>query len=92
MRPFRLAAAFLLLVAFAPALFAKEPPSMPSQWFTDEAGLVSGSDAAALNEKLRTFEQSSGTQFIIYIFRSLDGDPLEDFTVRCAHKWKVGNK
>jgi len=91
-RPLRFAAALLLVVALAPALLAKEPPPTPSQWFTDEAGLVSASDASALNEKLRAFEQSSGAQFIIYIFKSLDGDPLEDFTIRCATKWKVGNK
>ncbi|HEX7192604.1 MAG TPA: TPM domain-containing protein [Thermoanaerobaculia bacterium] len=92
MRPFRFAAFLLLLVALAPALLAKEPPPSPTQWFTDEAGLVSASDASVLNEKLRAFEQSSGAQFIIYVFRSLDGDPLEDFTIRCAEKWKVGNK
>lgn len=92
MRPFRFAAVLLFLAALAPALFAKEPPPAPTQWFTDEAGLVSASDASALNEKLRAFEQSSGAQFIIYTFKSLDGDPLEDFTIRCATKWKVGNK
>ncbi|HEV8435309.1 MAG TPA: TPM domain-containing protein [Thermoanaerobaculia bacterium] len=92
MRPFRAAAALLLLVALAAPALAKEPPPAPTQWFTDEAGLVQGSDAAALNEKLRAFEQSSGAQFIIYVFKSLDGDPLEDFTIRCAEKWKVGNK
>ena len=92
MRPFRFAALLLLLVALAPSLLAKEPPPTPTQWFTDEAGLISASDGAALNEKLRAFEQSSGAQFIIYIFKSLDGDPLEDFTIRCAEKWKVGNK
>lgn len=92
MRPFRLAAVLLLLVALAPSLLAKEPPPTPTQWFTDEAGLLPASDGAALNEKLRAFEQSSGAQFIVYVFKSLDGDPLEDFTVRCAEKWKVGNK
>ncbi|HEX3582261.1 MAG TPA: TPM domain-containing protein, partial [Thermoanaerobaculia bacterium] len=81
-----------LLLGAGLSAFAKEPPPTPTQWFTDEAGLVSSSDAAALNEKLRAFEQSSGAQFIIYVFKSLDGDPLEDFTVRCAEKWKVGNK
>jgi uncharacterized protein len=91
-RPFRFVAVLLLLGSLAPALFAKDVPAAPAQWFTDEAGLVSSSDAAALNEKLRAFEQSSGAQFIIYVFRSLDGDPLEDFTIRCAEKWKVGNK
>ncbi len=92
MRPFRLAAVLLLLAAVAPSLLAKEPPSTPAQWFTDEAGLLSASDGAALNEKLHAFEQSSGAQFIVYVFKSLDGDPLEDFTIRCAEKWKVGNK
>src|ERR1043166_3242322 len=82
----------LAVMALAAPVLAKEPPPTPTQWFTDEAGLLSGSDAAALNEKLRNFEQSSGAQFIIYIFKSLEGDPLEDFTIRCAEKWKVGNK
>ena len=92
MRPFRFAAVLFLLAAIAAPLFAKEPPPAPAQWFTDEAGLISSSDGAALNEKLRGFEQSSGAQFIIYVFKSLEGDPLEDFTIRCAEKWKVGNK
>jgi uncharacterized protein len=91
-RPFRVAAFLLLFAALAPSLLAKEPPAAPTQWFTDEAGLVSSTDASALNEKLRAFEQSSGAQFIVYVFKSLDGDPLEDFTIRCAEKWKVGNK
>ncbi|HEY2323521.1 MAG TPA: TPM domain-containing protein [Thermoanaerobaculia bacterium] len=92
MRPFRFAAALLLLATLAAPALAKEPPPAPTQWFTDEASLVPASDAAALNEKLRAFEQSSGAQVIVYVFKSLDGDPLEDFTIRCAEKWKVGNK
>src|SRR5689334_1539616 len=82
----------LLTLSIALPAFAKQPPPTPTQWFTDEAGLISQSDGAALNEKLRAFEQSSGAQFIVYIFKSLDGDPVEDFTIRCAEKWKVGNK
>jgi uncharacterized protein len=91
-RALRLAAFVLVALAATRAAFAKDVPPPPAQWFTDEAGLVSSTDAAALNEKLRAFEQSSGAQFIIYIFKSLDGHPLEDFTIRCATKWKVGNK
>jgi uncharacterized protein len=92
-RALRFAAAFILVTVVAgTTAFAKDVPPPPTQWFTDQAGLVSASDAAALNDKLRNFEQSSGAQFIIYVFRSLEGDPLEDFTIRCAQKWKVGNK
>jgi len=79
-------------VAFAFSALAKQPPPSPTQWVTDEAGILAASDASALNEKLRAFEQSSGAQVIVYVFKSLEGDPLEDFTIRCAEKWKVGNK
>src|SRR5207248_9377413 len=48
--------------------------------------------AHAINEKLAAFEQRSGAQFIIYTFPTLDNEALEDFTIRCAEKWKVGNK
>src|ERR1043166_3321644 len=82
----------LAVMALAAPVLAKEPPPTPTQWFTDEAGLLSGSDAAALNEKLRAFEQSSGAQFIIYVFKALAGGPDEDFTIRGAQNWKVGNK
>src|SRR5262249_20377461 len=34
----------------------------------------------------------SGAQFIVYTFPTLGGESLEDFTIRCAEKWKVGNK
>ena len=81
-----------LLLALAASLLALEVPEAPKQWFTDRAGVVSASDADALNQKLAAFEQRSGAQFIVYIFRSLEGEALEDFTIRCAERWKVGNK
>ena len=82
--------AFLLFCASA-ALALDVPPS-PTEWYTDEANLLDSSQASALNEKLRAFEQQSGVQFIIYVFPALQGESLEDFTIRCAGKWKVGNK
>ena len=82
--------ALLLLIATDAA--ALTVPSAPAQWFTDTASIVDSSQATALNEKLRNFEQQSGAQFIIYIFPSLEGEAMEDFTIRCATAWKVGNK
>jgi uncharacterized protein len=92
-KTFLLAAAFgLLLVFCAGSLIALDVPPAPTQWYTDTAGLLDSSQAAALNEKLRSFEQQSGTQFIIYVMPLLDGEALEDYTIRCASKWKVGSK
>ena len=82
-------AALLLLASSARAL---DVPPPPTRYVTDSAGVLTESDAHALNEKLAAFEQSSGAQFIIYTFPTLGDEALEDFTIRCAEKWKVGNK
>src|SRR5689334_9151094 len=80
------------LFLFAARAFALDVPPPPAQWFTDAANVVDSSQASALNDKLRNFEQTSGAQFIIYVFPTLGNEALEDFTIRCAEKWKVGNK
>jgi uncharacterized protein len=81
-----------ILVALAISAQALDVPPPPTTYVTDKANILSESDAHALNEKLAAFEQRQGAQFIVYIFPTLDGEALEDFTIRCAEKWKVGNK
>lgn len=87
----RVLSALLLLLAAAP-LAALDVPPTPTHWFTDTAGVVDSAAASQLDQKLAAFEQRSGAQFIIYIFPSLENEALEDFTIRCVEKWKVGNK
>jgi uncharacterized protein len=69
---------------------ALEIPPAPDRWFTDKAGIVSPTEGDLLNRKLESFEQSSGAQFIIYVFPSLENESLEDFTIRAVDRWKVG--
>ncbi|HUP49403.1 MAG TPA: TPM domain-containing protein [Thermoanaerobaculia bacterium] len=82
----------LTVALAATSTFAIEVPPPPTQWVTDRAGILSAGDATALNQELAAFEQESGAQFIIYILPSLEGDPLEDFTIRAVERWKVGQK
>ena len=82
----------ICLLFLATSLQALDIPPAPDHWFTDRASLVSSDQAAQLNQKLQAFEQKSGAQFIVYVFPSLEGEPLEDFTIHCAEKWKVGQK
>lgn len=77
---------FLLVAALAAAL---EVPPSPNQWVTDTAGIL-GSEASTLNAKLRAFEERTGHQFIVYTIPSLEGGSVEDFTIRAADEWKVG--
>ncbi|HYC61663.1 MAG TPA: TPM domain-containing protein [Thermoanaerobaculia bacterium] len=83
---------FALASLFAASLFALEVPPPPTQWFTDKAGIVPPTEGDLLNRKLEQFEQSSGAQFIIYIFPSLENESMEDFTIRAVERWKVGQK
>jgi len=83
-------AILLASLTFAGTIRALEVPPPPTQWMTDKAGILSGTDESALNEKLRSFETRSGAQFLIYIFPSLENESLEDFTIRAAEKWKAG--
>lgn len=87
-----LRAAFILVLLAALPLFALDVPPAPTRWFTDSASLVPPTEGDLLNRKLSDFEQSSGAQFLIYTFPSLEGESLEDFTIRCVERWKVGQK
>jgi uncharacterized protein len=78
-----------LVAAWAVAL---EVPPTPRSYFTDSAGVVPRQQAAAIEEQLQGLEARTGHQVIAVLFASLDGEPLEDFTIRCAERWKVGRK
>ena len=82
----------LLVVAAAAPLHALEVPPPPAQWVTDSAGILGGTEEDLLNRKLQEFEQASGAQFIVYTFPSLEGESVEDFTLRSVERWKVGQK
>jgi uncharacterized protein len=90
--PSALISLLALIWSLAPNAFALDVPPPPTQWLTDKAGLLDASQAEALNRKLADFERQSGAQFIIYVFPSIEGESIEDFTIRCVQRWKVGQK
>src|ERR1700682_4750329 len=65
---FVLAIVFALIASVALAL---DVPPPPTTFYTDQAALLDASQAKALNDKLAQFEQTSGAQFIIYVFPTL---------------------
>src|SRR5262245_10271229 len=58
----------------------------------DAAQLLSASERAALEAKLAAYEAQSGQQFVLVTVPSLEGDPIEDFSIRVAEKWKIGQR
>lgn len=75
------------------ALRAEEPlPPPPKAHFNDYAGVVAAADAQRLDAKLADFEKQTSTQILVVVFPELPSASLEDFTVRTAESWQVGQK
>ncbi len=86
-----LAVAAVCALTFARAWPLEVPPT-PSDYLTDFAGVIGRQQASAVDDRLADLERRSGHQVIAVFFASLDGEPMEDFTIRCAERWKVGRK
>ena len=82
---------FLFLVG-VPALLALEVPDHPQGYVTDLAGLLSPEAKAQLETLLRQQEIQTSNQIVILTLPALAGDSIEDFSIRLAEKWKIGQK
>ncbi len=84
-----LTVAAALVAAVAAAL---EVPPAPVRYFTDYSGVVTDRRAAEVEARLAAIERETGHQVIAVVFRSLEEESLEDFTIRAAERWRVGRK
>lgn len=68
-------------------------PPRPTRYFNDAAGIVSAADAEQLNRRLEQFERDTSNQIVVAIYPNLPSDSsVEDYTVRVAQAWGVGQK
>lgn len=84
---------FLLFCMAAHTAVAQKP--LPELWglhVHDEAKVLSQQTIDALETKLSEYEDSTSNQIAILIVTSLDGESLEDYSLRVAEKWKLGQK
>ncbi len=86
---FLLWAAALAVVA-AGAVGALEVPPRPLGRVSDFAGLLSPGERARIEQRLEAIERATSNQFVVAIFPSLEGESLEDFSIRLAEAWKIG--
>ncbi len=90
----RLALALALVVGLTAVAFAKAPPAppKPTRWVTDNAGLLAATEREQLDDRLEKYERATGRQVIVWIGTTLDGEPIEDWSVRAFAAWKIGEK
>ncbi len=78
-------------LAMPGALYALAPPPLKGR-VNDYAAMLSASTARALSISLQELEQSDSTQIVVLTIPSLDGEPLEGFSLRVAEQWRIGQK
>ena len=89
----RVAPALLLLVLLAGSgMAALRIPPPPDRRVNDYAGVLSAADRDRLEQKLIAGEAGSRNQIVVAIFRSLQGESLEDYSIRLAQAWRIGQK
>jgi uncharacterized protein len=81
-----LALTLLLLVSPSAAL---EVPALKGR-VNDYAGMLAPATARQLEEILRQFEAAESTQIVLLTVPSLQGDSLENFSLRVVEAWKPG--
>src|SRR6185436_4606038 len=68
-------------------------PPKPARYFNDYAMAVPREIADRLNTLLEDFEKKTSSQIVVAIFPKMNSDSsVEDYTVRVAQSWRVGQK
>ena len=90
----RIAFAFLLMFAAAPLLRAERVQDLPqpTNYVSDLAGVLSPQTVQSLNALCLEVDRQAHAQIAVVTVKSLDGEPIENFTTALEDKWKVGKK
>ena len=88
-----LGALWLLLVAssICPA-FAQIPKEKPAGYVSDFAGVVTEEGQQRLEALSRELDEKARVQMAIVTVRSLQGRPIENFSLDLATRWGIGHK
>ena len=85
----RIACLISLLLLYSVEASALGIPKLRG-YVNDYANMISGSSKAKLEEELKSFEQSDSTQLVILTIPSLEGEPIEDYSIKVVEAWKLG--
>ena len=73
--------------------YAQKPiPELWGQRIHDDAHVLKQETIDALEKRLKLYEDSTSNQIAILTTQSLDGEVLEDYSLKVAEAWKLGKK
>ncbi len=65
-------------------------PELGTRRVVDEAGVLTQDEINALTAQIDGYEAASKGQMAVLVIPSLHGDPIEEFSLAVAEKWKIG--
>lgn len=80
-----------IIICVVLPLFALDVPPLKAR-VTDLAGVISPTERVKLEEKLYFFETKTSNQISVLIIPALQGESLEDYSIRVTDAWKLGDK
>jgi uncharacterized protein len=88
------AGAILLLILLASLSVWADTLSVPqlTRRVTDQTNLLSNSEVQSLEAELQQFEEQTSNQIVVLMIQSLNGEDLEDYSMRVSEKNKMGKK
>jgi uncharacterized protein len=89
--PFFAGPGLLLVATLSSVVLALQVPPLRGR-VNDYAGMVPPDKAQQLEERLAAFEKETSHQVTVLTIPSLEGDSIEDFSIRVAESWKIGQK
>ena len=82
----------LLLLTPQLTLAQKAVPELWGQRVHDDAHILKQETIEALEQRLKLYQDSTSNQIAILTVTSLDGEVLEEYSLRVAEAWKLGQK
>src|SRR5216110_732105 len=68
-------------------------PAKPARYVTDNAGVLPADRVEALDAKLKSFEQQTSDQILVYIDKKVPaGTTVEEMGPQAIREWGVGQK
>ena len=89
--PYLVLAFLAYALTVATGALALEVPFLSGR-VNDQASLLDDGFEAQIEERLRLLEEETGAQVAVLTISTLDGDPIEDFSMRVVETWKLGRE
>ncbi|MCK9203256.1 MAG: TPM domain-containing protein [Bacteroidales bacterium] len=90
----RIVTIFLIFLFSSSFLYSQDIPARPEppKLVNDLAGILSVEEVQQLESKLVAFNDSTSTQLVVVIVKSLNGYDKNEFAYRIGESWGVGQK